>query len=394
MAALTLWVARRNQTWPRPMYYDRSGSVTLAEQLGDNRKIPWQTLPLIPWLAAQIRQLGKKPPRVRDYFKALVPHLHIGTPLARTWAFMEEDGADVRGNARLPWRLEKATRAALGPARAAEVMTAARTYQLGRVYGTLLSDVGDWARSNSVDLGKYTLNEALAATDDWHAELARRTRPSGEPERIRLRAGDQSQVVLRLPGGWTWQRIHPRNLEAEGAAMGNCLASYNEQVGSGNVTVYGLHDRQGQPHVAVEVGEIDENAVARLDTAWDDRFTNDDGWVFFNADWKDPDDVAAIKRLPGFKRFVKELDGNQEAALGYLKEVEAHASSEGGRFFPPGQTERVYKRSIDQIEGLGGAPISRSHIPSLVALINRFNAGDFNNIDDLGVAKQYMPKGS
>ncbi len=47
-----------------------------------------------------------------------------------------------------------------------------------------------------------------------------------------------------------------------------------------------------------------------------------------------------------------------------------------------------------RIEGLGGDPISRRHIPRLVALINRFSAGDYDNIDDLGVAKRYMPKGS
>jgi len=106
--------------------------------------------------------------------------------------------------------------------------------------------VKDWYLNNQpLDLIGFTLEEAMAASEQWHE-----TCHLGGPKKY-----EQQNVVYRWPDGWTVQDVQSSNdLEAEGNLMGHCVggAHYKEMVESGAGKIFSLRDKGGKPHATIE----------------------------------------------------------------------------------------------------------------------------------------------
>lgn len=107
-----------------------------------------------------------------------------------------------------------------------------------------LSQIYDWWSSENPDLGQYSYDQAVEASDAWHATLA--PEPTGDAV--------PGKVVHRYPSGWTVQRLVTRKqLESEGRELEHCVGMYWNRVESGATEVYSLRDEGGNPVLTVEV---------------------------------------------------------------------------------------------------------------------------------------------
>ena len=101
-------------------------------------------------------------------------------------------------------------------------------------YGT---SIAQWALANRVDLGRVSLNQAIAQASAF------RVAGPAEP----------GEVIYKFADGWTLQKLTTASqLEAEGEIMQHCVGTYCERVDTGKAVIYSLRDAQGHPHVTME----------------------------------------------------------------------------------------------------------------------------------------------
>ena len=93
-----------------------------------------------------------------------------------------------------------------------------------------------WQRQEKIDLGKWSLGDALAALRAF--EVAHKI--------------TQRPPVFTWPDGWTVQKLLAEDLEIEGEVMQNCVGQYVDAVGGDYSVIYSLRDPNGNPHVDME----------------------------------------------------------------------------------------------------------------------------------------------
>ncbi len=136
---------------------------------------------------------------------------------------------------------------ALWPWVARELVKAKRRYrEMPRDYVTLLDTLDGkgpalalWQRERRIDLGRYSLEEALAELEDFEVDV----------DEV-----PQGRVVFTFDDDWTVQQLRGEDqLEAEGEAMQHCVGDYCEEVEEGSTVIYSLRDPRGRPHVTMEL---------------------------------------------------------------------------------------------------------------------------------------------
>lgn len=84
---------------------------------------------------------------------------------------------------------------------------------------------------------------------DWETAMEQEAEAARQKEMT-----EGGEVVHQWPDGWSIRKLHtPRELRAEGDAMGHCVGGYNEQVQNGSSSIYSLRDPRGMPHVTTEI---------------------------------------------------------------------------------------------------------------------------------------------
>lgn len=81
---------------------------------------------------------------------------------------------------------------------------------------------------------------------DWHHEIQSRT-----DDELQIKDRNED-VVFSWPDGWRVVRVPATDCNAEGSAMGHCVAGYASSVAGGHTHIFSLRDPKGRPHVTVE----------------------------------------------------------------------------------------------------------------------------------------------
>lgn len=121
------------------------------------------------------------------------------------------------------------------------------------------------------DINSYSIEQAIAASDRWHAYMAGRGQLMAygpiKPHNIVFTYGKDHP-------GWTIQLVNTKHdLEVEGNLMDHCVGGYWKQVREGKSVIYSLRDAQNHPHVTLEV--INGNQVVQI-MAMHDREPDDE----------------------------------------------------------------------------------------------------------------------
>lgn len=118
-----------------------------------------------------------------------------------------------------------------------------------------LQEISDWYfRTNIQNIAQYTPEQAIAASDAWHAAAA------GKGAGL-VYEPTNPELVLYGPkwqneewNGWTIQLVRSKNdLAAEGNKMNNCVGDYCQDVEYGDVHIVSLRDPQNNPHVTIDL---------------------------------------------------------------------------------------------------------------------------------------------
>lgn len=118
----------------------------------------------------------------------------------------------------------------------------------GRATGDLI------ARNLDIDPSKLdmmSLPDVIRKVSDWNDLLAKGKRIQDVNKGIK---GVLKQYEPGHPNeGFQWAELSPEALADEGNAMGHCVGGYCRDVESGNTRIVSLRDKEGQPHVTVEL---------------------------------------------------------------------------------------------------------------------------------------------
>lgn len=97
-------------------------------------------------------------------------------------------------------------------------------------------------------IDRMSWSDAETMSEAWHAALAR----SGAKSR-NLIAG--TSRIMEFDGGvHVSELLTAKALKAEGGAMGHCVGGYWPRVLSGETRIVSIRDRNGHPHVTIELG--------------------------------------------------------------------------------------------------------------------------------------------
>lgn len=103
----------------------------------------------------------------------------------------------------------------------------------------------DWWNEEQPDILRYTWEQALVASYEWHRQLAADTPLGGK-----ALAG---VPVLRFEDGWTLERlVTRRQLESEGQSMGHCVGGYWQKVREASCVIFSLREGDGSPVATIE----------------------------------------------------------------------------------------------------------------------------------------------
>ncbi len=131
--------------------------------------------------------------------------------------------------------------------------------QTYRLFYNKLPEIKDWFESERPDLASYTAEQAMAASDKWHKEMAEKG--TGH----KYQEGSENVVYgpkwhNQVFNGWTIRKVTTENdLEVEGNKMNHCVGGYCENVESGKSIIYSLRDPQNEPHVTLEADDRNIN---------------------------------------------------------------------------------------------------------------------------------------
>lgn len=114
---------------------------------------------------------------------------------------------------------------------------------------TFFRIITDWAQAEGVDLGGYSIDDAIWEAREW-----------GRRREAELRAGctpmPKSTVVYEWPDGWTVVDLRSqRELYCEGQVMRHCVDEYEEAdlvAQGGSIQLFSLRDPEGRPRLTME----------------------------------------------------------------------------------------------------------------------------------------------
>lgn len=96
-------------------------------------------------------------------------------------------------------------------------------------------------------LPMMSLPDVVRKTADWNDMLAQTRKLQDVNKGIKT-------VLKQYPDtGHQWVELNPEGLGGEGQAMGHCVGGYCDSVASGAKRILSLRDKDGQPHVTVEL---------------------------------------------------------------------------------------------------------------------------------------------
>lgn len=104
------------------------------------------------------------------------------------------------------------------------------------------------------DYGSF--EKALAAADEWHADMARKAAKQVYTEADRKRMESGTEFVMDLGDGFTAVKlVTAEALDAESDKMGHCVGQggYDRAMMSGAIQIYSIRDARGEPHVTFEI---------------------------------------------------------------------------------------------------------------------------------------------
>lgn len=204
------------------------------------------------------------------------------------------------------------------------------------------------------DLSKMSLPDVVRKTHDWNRMMA-------EMQRIQDRNKGIKSVLKEYPDtGLQWAELSPEGLGAEGNAMGHCVGGYCSQVEGGNTRIVSLRDKEGQPHVTVElVKKENGNHAERIPEA---------AMAEIRSRAFDPNN--------GIFDTMERQSANRKALE---REVEAwHASNPGHR--PPD------KWDIRQIKGKQNAAPVAAYQPAVQDFVRSMGPwGDIRDLENTGL---------
>ena len=123
------------------------------------------------------------------------------------------------------------------------------------VFQQKMREIDDWFEINlqngtPIDIASYSWDQAVAASDEWHAVSAGR----GEGK---IYESTNLDLIMFSPQeweGWSVQKVISENdLLVEGNRMNHCVGDYCRQVQSGSTEIYSLRDPKNEPHVTIEI---------------------------------------------------------------------------------------------------------------------------------------------
>lgn len=106
-----------------------------------------------------------------------------------------------------------------------------------------IRDVIDWIDSEDPDIMRFSLSQAIEASDIWHQKFT---------------VDDQAKystnhVVYEIGNGWRIVFLTPEDCETEGDLMGHCVGGYANAVRSGRTKIFSLRDNKNTPHATIEM---------------------------------------------------------------------------------------------------------------------------------------------
>jgi hypothetical protein len=118
------------------------------------------------------------------------------------------------------------------------------------LYDDKFGQVKDWlARGNgAIQSLKTPPEEVIAASDQWHAEMA--------AIEAQYRTNN---VIAELSDGFKLVSVPEEDAQAEGHHMGHCVGSYCEEIKSGELEIFSLRDSQNEPHATIEALPVGSN---------------------------------------------------------------------------------------------------------------------------------------
>jgi len=111
-------------------------------------------------------------------------------------------------------------------------------------WGRHMVDTHDWIKQTNPDLMRFTIKEAVEASDKWHEELRQQESKT---------AYTSHNVVYSLPDGWEIVKLEGGDCKSEGELMGHCAGGYSQTVAQGNTHIFSLRDPKNQPHATIEM---------------------------------------------------------------------------------------------------------------------------------------------
>ena len=111
-------------------------------------------------------------------------------------------------------------------------------------WGRHMVDTHDWIEQTNPNLMRFTINEAVEASEEWHENLRNQESKT---------AYSSHNVVYTLPNKWEIVKMESGDCKSEGELMGNCVGGYGQSVAEGKTSIFSLRDPKNQPHVTMEI---------------------------------------------------------------------------------------------------------------------------------------------
>ncbi len=125
------------------------------------------------------------------------------------------------------------------------------TTEFATIANGVIDWINEWTQDHPGARINYTWEQAVAAADEWHKELAKGAQYGDEDP------NDEGLATVKVyPDGMRWVIVRSKAcLSREGGRMGHCVGGYYPKVESGEVMILSLRSAKNTPHVTIEVGQ-------------------------------------------------------------------------------------------------------------------------------------------
>ncbi len=119
-------------------------------------------------------------------------------------------------------------------------------------YGEM-AHMGDWFHDKrapnrqGLDIMQHTYPEVQQKVIEYNKWLEEQEAEANK------KGAETAPVAHDFGNGWTLRQLRPEDLKYEGDAMGHCIGSYGNEIGSGNTLAYSLRDPNHRPHATMEL---------------------------------------------------------------------------------------------------------------------------------------------